>query len=121
MGTAVGYALGNRAALARFTQAGFLSIDNDASERALRAGSVGRKSYLFGGSDAGGRSAAILYPVVGTCRRIGLDPLSCLRDVLPRLPTLPARRLTESLPDRWAADRAGVDFGNAAAPGSGPW
>jgi transposase len=121
MGVAIGYALGNRAALSRYTEAGFLSIDNNASERALRAVAVGRKNYLFAGSDAGGRSAAILYSVVGTCRRIGLDPLAYLRDAFARLPTLPASRVNELLPDRWAADRAGVDCGNAAAPGSGPW
>jgi hypothetical protein len=102
MGTAVGYALGNRAALSRFTEAGFLSIDNNASERALRAVAVGRKNYLFAGSDSGGRSAAILYSVVGTCRRLGLDPLAYLRDVLRRLPLQPASRLDDLLPGRWA-------------------
>jgi transposase len=100
VGTAIGYALGNREALSRFTESGFLQIDNNASERALRAIAVGRKNYIFVGSDAGGRSAAILYSVVGTCRRIGLDPLSYLRDVLQRLPSLPACRLDDLLPSR---------------------
>jgi transposase len=107
MGTAVGYALGNRAALTRFTEAGYLQIDNNASERALRAVAVGRKNYLFAGSDAGGRSAAILYSVVGTCRRIGLDPLAYLRDVLRRLPSLPDSRLDDLLPGRWAPGLVG--------------
>ena len=86
MGVAIGYALGNRAALCRYTDAGFLQIDNNASERALRAVAVGRKNYLFAGSDAGGRSAAVLYSIVGTCRRLGLDPFAYLRDTLARLP-----------------------------------
>ena len=108
IGTAVGYALGNRAALTRYTEAGFLSIDNNASERALRAVAVGRKNYLFAGSDGGGRSAATLYSVVGTCRRLGRDAFAYLRDVFGRLPSLPAGRLDELLPDRWATGRGGA-------------
>ena len=98
---------GNQAALCRYTEAGFLQIDNNASERALRAVAVGRKNYLFAGSDAGGRSAAVLYSV-GTCRRLGLDTFAYLRDALIRLPSLPPGRLDDLLPDRWAADRAGT-------------
>jgi hypothetical protein len=108
MAVAVGYALGNRDAVTRYTQAGFLAIDNNASERALRAVAVGRKNYLFAGSDAGGRSAAVLYSVVGTCRRLGLDPFAYLRYALARLPSLPAGRLDEFLPDRWVAGSLGV-------------
>jgi hypothetical protein len=100
VGVAIGYALGNRAALARYTEAGFLQIDNNASERALRAVAVGRKNYLFAGSDAGGRTAAVLYTVVGTCRRLGLDPFAYLRDVFARLPALPTGHLDEHLPGR---------------------
>ena len=98
---------GTGPALTRYTEAGFLQIDNNASERALRAVAVGRKNYLFAGSDAGGRSAAVLYSVVGTCRRLGLDPFAYLRDAFARLPTLPAGRVDDLLPDRWAAGRAG--------------
>ena len=105
MGVAIGYALGNQAALTRYTEAGFLAIDNNASERALRAVAVGRKNYLFAGSDAGGASAAVLYSVVGTCRRLGLDPFAYLRDALAGLPSLPAGRVDDFLPDRWAVGR----------------
>jgi transposase len=100
MGVAIGYALGNRAALSRYIEAGFLQIDNNASERALRAVAVGRKNYLFAGSDTGGRSAAVLYSVVGSCRRLGLDPYAYLRAALARLPVLPADRVDEVLPGR---------------------
>jgi hypothetical protein len=107
MGAAIGYALGNRAALTRYTEAGFLAIDNNASERALRAVAVGRKNYLFAGSDRGGRSAAVLYSVVGTCRRLGFDPFRYLQGAFSRIPGLPSRRLDEFLPDRWAAGGRG--------------
>ena len=99
------YARGNRAALTRYAEAGFLRIDNNASERALRAVAVGRKNYLFAGSDAGGTSAAVLYSVVGTCRRLGLDPFAYLRDIFARLPSLAAGGVDDFLPDRWAAGR----------------
>jgi transposase len=64
--------------------------------------------YLFAGSDAGGWSAAVLYSVVSTCRRLGLDPFAYLRDALARLSSLPASRLDDLLSDRWAAGRAGM-------------
>ena len=98
MGVAVGYALGNRPALTRYTEAGFLQIDNNASERDLRAVAIGRKNYLFAGSDGGGRSAAVLYSVVGTCRRLGLDPFTYLLDAVARLPATPGDRVGDLLP-----------------------
>jgi transposase len=102
LGEAIGYALNNWRALNRYTIAGYLSIDNNPAERSLRGVAIGRKNYLFFGSDAGGKTAAILYSMVGTCKRHGLDPWSYLRDALTRLPELPAERLGELLPDVWA-------------------
>ena len=64
---------------------------------------LGRKNYLFFGSDAGGRRAAILYSLVGTCKKIGLDPFAYLRDVIARVSTHPARRITELTPRGWKA------------------
>jgi transposase len=61
---------------------------------------VGRGNWTFLGSEAGGKAAATLYSVVGTCRRLGLDPFAYLRDVFARLPGHPADRLDELLPDR---------------------
>jgi hypothetical protein len=103
IGEAIGYARNHWAALARYTTQGYLAIDNNAAERALRAIAVGRKNYLFFGSDAGGETAAVLYSLVQTCKRLGVEPWRYLRDVLERLPTGPADRLEELLPDRWAA------------------
>lgn len=78
------------------------AIDNNASERAV---SVGSKNYLFAGSDAGGRAAAVLYSVAGTCRRLGLDPFAYFRHARGRIPFLPAGRIVEVFPDRWAVGR----------------
>ena len=100
---AIGYARNQWAALQVYVTAGFLEIDNNAAERALRPVAVGRKNYLFFGSDVGGETAAVLYSMVQTCRHLGVEPWRYLRDVLGRLPGLTADRLGELLPDRWAA------------------
>jgi transposase len=105
MGLAIRYALSNRCALESYAGTGFLAIDNNASERALRGVAVGRKNYLFAGSDRGGATAAVLYSVVGSCRRLAIDPFVYLRDALTRLPTLEAEQLDELLPDRWMTAR----------------
>ena len=76
---------------------------NNVSERSLRAQAIGRKNYLFVGSDRGGRTAAILYSVVGSCKRLGADPFGYLKDILERLPTHPGDGLEELLPDAWFA------------------
>ena len=103
IGHAFAYARRQWAALMRFAEHGFLNIDNNASERALRAVAVGRKNWLFAGSDSGGRTAAVLYTMTQTCRRHGLDPFAYLRDVLARLPNSDSDDLTPFLPGHWAA------------------
>lgn len=102
MGEAITYALNNWRALNRYILFGFLSIDNNAAERTLRGIAIGRKNYLFFGSDTGGRTAAVLYSLVSTCQRLGINPWAYLSDALTRLPELPAERLGELLPDVWA-------------------
>jgi transposase len=102
LGEAIGYARNNWTALNRYIDVGYLSIDNNAAERALRAVAIGRKNYLFAGSDAGGRTVAIMYSLVSTCKRHGIDPWAYLRDALARLPELPPEQLDQLLPDVWA-------------------
>jgi transposase len=106
MGQAISYALSNWAALIRYCAAGFLAIDNNLSERTLRLVAIGRKNWLFAGSDNGGKTAAVLFSFTATCRLLDIDPFTYLRDVLARLPDHPAERLAELLPDRWAASQA---------------
>ena len=121
LGEAVGYALSNWAALMRYTEQGYLAIDNNLSERALRQVVVGRANWQFCGSAEGGRTAAALYSVVGTCKHLGIDPFAYLRETLPGLFALGcqshAGELLEWLPDRWLLRRGqdvrvgGVSFG----------
>jgi transposase len=105
LGQAVQYALNQWAALVRYTEDGRLSIDNNVSEREMKRIAIGRKNWLFAGSDRGGQTAAVLYTVTSTCARHGVDAFVYLEDVLRRLPSCPAAGLVELLPDRWAAAR----------------
>ena len=95
---AVRYALGQWDALVRYCDDGRLEIDNNAAERALRAVALGRKNYLFAGSDAGGERAAAIYSLVGTTKLNGLDPETYLREVLSRIADHPINRIEELLP-----------------------
>ena len=108
LGEAVGYARNQWAALQVYTTAGFLEIDNNAAERALRAVAIGRKNYLFFGSDVGGETAAVLYTFTQTCGALGIEPWRYLRDVLERLPSHPPERLAELLPDKWTRTLRGA-------------
>jgi transposase len=103
MAEALGYALNNWAALVRYTEAGFLSIDKNAAEREMKRIAVGRKNWLTVGSPRGGRTAAVLFSFTSTCQRLGVEPWAYLQDVLTRLPTTPAGQLGDLLPDRWSA------------------
>jgi transposase len=100
------YALTLWPALTRYCDDGCLEIDNNAAERALRAVTLGRKNYLFAGSDAGGERAAILYSLIGSAKLNGLDPESYLRDVLTRIADHPIRRIEELLPWNIAPNRS---------------
>jgi hypothetical protein len=105
LGEAVGYALSHWEALMRYTEQGYLAIDNNLAERALRQVVVGRANWQFCGSAGGGRTAAVLYSVVGTCKHLGLDPFAYLREALPALFALGERPGEEALacwlPDLW--------------------
>jgi transposase len=101
MGEAIGYALNNWEALIRYTEAGFLAIDNNASEREMKRIAVGRKNWLTIGSPRGGRTAAVLFSFTSTCQRLGNEPWAYLQDVLARLPAMPPGRIGDLLPDHW--------------------
>ena len=98
---AIRYATSRWDALTRFTTDGRLEMSNNAAERALRGVVLGRKNYLFAGSDAGGRRAAVLYTIIETAKLNGLDPEAYLADILARIADHPAKRIDELLPWRW--------------------
>jgi hypothetical protein len=106
MATAVNYSINHRAALRRFLDNGRLEADNNAVERALRLVAVGRKNWLFAGSEGSAKTAAILYTLVGGCKDLGLDPWEYLRDVISRLSADPKAPVAELTPRAWAAARS---------------
>jgi transposase len=109
LGQAIGYALNNWEALLRYLERGYLAIDNNLSERTLRAIALGRNNWGVIGSEAGGQTAAVLYTMVLSCKHLGIDPLAYLREALMGLFPLgekpAAEQLSEWLPDRWLLRR----------------
>ena len=101
LGKAISYTLKNWKALNRYTEAAFLDIDNNLSERQIKQMVIGRKNWLFAGSENGARNAAILYSIVVSCKLAGVDPFTYLRDVLTRLQSYSADRIHELIPREW--------------------
>ena len=109
LGKAITYTLKNWTALNRYTEAAFLNIDNNHSERQIKQMVIGRKNWIFAGSENGARNAAILFSLVVSCKLHGVDPFAYFRDVLMRIHTHPADRIEELMPREWK-----LRFGGAA-------
>jgi hypothetical protein len=97
----VRYALNQWEALTRFLEDGDLEIDNGATERANRDIALGRGNWTFFGSDAGGKTAAVLRSFIASCKRCRVEPFTWFRDVLSRIPAHSITRLGELLPENW--------------------
>ena len=92
-------------AFTRFLDDGRICLTNNAAERALRGVALGRKAWLFAGSERGGNRAAFMYTLIVTAKLNDIDPHAWLADVLARMPNMPVSRLPELLPWNWAAER----------------
>jgi transposase len=100
---AIDYMLTRWPAFTRFLDDGRICLSNNAAERALRGIALGRRSWLFAGSDRGGERAAAIYTLIGTAKLNHIDPRAWLADVLARIADYPASRLHELLPWHWKA------------------
>lgn len=98
---AIGYVQNHWTAFTRYLEHGQCVIDNNAAERALRVVAVGRKNWLFAGSERGGRAAGIFYTLIESAKANGHNPRVYLEDVLRRLPTTLDKHLDTLLPHRW--------------------
>ena len=98
---AINYILKRWAGFTLFLEDGRVCLSNNAAERGLRGIALGRKSWLFCGSDRGGQRAAAMYSLIVTAKMNGVDPQAWLTDVLSRIATHPAHRLDELLPWNW--------------------
>lgn len=102
LGEAISYTLNQWESLCVFLEDGDIPLDNNRTEHALRQQVLGRVNWLFVGSDRGGQTAAVLYTLVASCKRLRIDPFAYLRDVFTRLPQITTdAQLEELLPDRW--------------------
>ena len=99
---AIRYALTRMKRLRPYLEHGFLELDNNTAERSMRAIALGRKNYLFMGSEGGGRSAAIAYTLIETAKLNGVDPQAWLTDTLGRIADHKITRINELLPWRYA-------------------
>ncbi|MCB0773397.1 MAG: IS66 family transposase [Flavobacteriales bacterium] len=101
MGKALAYSLSLWPRLCAYVQDGRYLIDNNRIENTIRPLAIGRKNYLFAGSDRAARHAALMYSLLGTCKLHGVEPFAYLSDVIARIPEHKANKLCELLPQRW--------------------
>jgi hypothetical protein len=95
---AIDYTLNRWPALIRYAETGHLPIDNNPVENAIRPIAIGKKNWLFAGSERAGKRAAVIQSLLGTAKLNGLDPAAWLKDTLDKLPAWPNSRIDELLP-----------------------
>ena len=101
LGQAVAYALGLRQGLEVFLNDGRVEIDNNTVENAIRPTAVGKRNWLFVGDAGAGQRGAVIYTIIESCRRRGIDPLAYLREVLNQLPSMTNRQIPTLTPEAW--------------------
>lgn len=105
MGQAIGYALNQWPMLARFLEHGEVEIDNNLVENAIRPTAVGKKNWLFFGSEEAGQRSAVMYTLIENCRMHGVEPYAYLKDVLERLPRTTNQQVAQLTPLHWKQAR----------------
>jgi transposase len=105
MGQGIGYALNQWASLERFLEHGEVEIDNNLVENAIRPTAIGKKNWLFFGSEEAGVRNAAVYTLIGNCRMQGVEPYTYLKDILERLPTTTNQQVAELTPLNWKQAR----------------
>ena len=103
MGQAVGYALGQWESLQIYLKDPKIEIDNNLVENAIRPTALAKKNWLFFGHADAGQRSAIIYSIIESCRRHGVEPYTYLHDVLSRLPSMTNRQIKDIVPKAWAA------------------
>jgi hypothetical protein len=101
MGQAISYALNQWPTLERFLEHGEVEIDNNRVENAIRPTAIGKKNWLFFGSEEAGARSAVMYTLIENCRLHGIDPYAYLKDVLERLPTTTNQQVAQLTPLNW--------------------
>lgn len=105
MGEALAYLRNQWPGLKRFVDHGMLAIDNNVAERMIKPVALGRRNWLFAGSEEGGHRAAVCYTLVNSCKQLRLDPFAYVKDVLERVSSHPRSRIAELTPKGWKAAR----------------
>ena len=108
IGKAIDYALGLWPTLTVYLEQGQIEIDNNLVENAIRPTALGKKNWLFFGGAEAGQRGAILYTIIESCRRRGVEPYQYLRDVLTRLPSMTNHQVAQIVPAEWAKERTVV-------------
>ena len=98
---AIAYALRHWKGLSHYTTDGMLNIDNNPVENSIRPVALGRKNFLFAGSQRGAERIAIIYSLIGTCKMNNVNPYEWLKDVLERLNDYPVNKIADLLPHNW--------------------
>jgi transposase len=114
LGQAIDYALSRWESLTRYVEDGTLEIDNNLIENAIRPSALGKKNWLFIGHPSAGERSAVIYTLLGSCRRHGINPFEYLKDLFTRLPAAKISEIKQFIPAAWAKAKAREKIARAA-------
>jgi hypothetical protein len=106
LGQAIDYTLKRWTALNQFITDGTLEIDNNLIENSIRPSAIGKRNFLFFGHPEAGERSAVIYTLLGSCRRQGINPFNYLKDLFTRLPAAKIKEIQQFTPRAWARAKA---------------